>query len=119
MSTFTEVQHQELMHECMEWELGLNAWKEKLNELRDELYAFAAGKVDSETKIGIEHFHNQFHIQQINIHDLIHEISTLIKQANEHPEFRFKDEHHELKNKFNALIKSLQGIEAEFKSFTK
>jgi hypothetical protein len=119
MSTFTEVQHQELMHECMEYEMGLNEWKEKISELRDELYAFAAGKVNTEIKIGIEHFHNQFHIQQINIHDLIHEINSLINQANEHPEFRFKDQHHEIKTKFDSLIKSLRDIESEFKSFTK
>jgi len=46
MSTFTEVQHQELIHECMEWEMALNAWKDKISDLRNELYVFAAGKVD-------------------------------------------------------------------------
>jgi hypothetical protein len=119
MSTFTEVQHQELIHECMEWEMALNAWKDKISDLRNELYVFAAGKVDSEIRIGIEHFHNQLHIQQINIHDLLHELNTHMDEANEHPEFKLREPHNDLKEKFQALLKSLESLESEFSTFTK
>ena len=38
----------------------------QLNKMKDELYQFAPGKTDHDVQMGIEHFHNQFHIQLIN-----------------------------------------------------
>jgi len=116
---FTTTKHQELMHECMEWDLNLKAMKERINEWRNELYALSPFRQQQEEKMDIEHFHNQFHIQMINLHDLIHEIEQHMSQADEHPENRYKEPHQALKGKYEALVKIIEELEATFKEFAR
>lgn len=113
----TETQHQTLIGECKEWYDHLVSYREKINNLKNELYYFAPGKTDEETRLGIEHFHNQFHIQLINIHDLKHEIKHHIKDANHHPAFGHRIPHHFIKEKVDMLIADLDKLEADFHNF--
>lgn len=117
MSNFTESKHQALMHECMEWEMGLSDHKEKINMMKEELTTASNEKKGNEDQIKIEHFQNQFHIQLINIHDLEHAIKKHMEEADRHPEYRFKEPHEGLKEKFDGLVKDLNNLEKEFKLF--
>jgi hypothetical protein len=93
----TEAQHKTLIDECKQW------------------YAVLALYRDTVT--GIEHYHNQFHIQLINIHDLKHEIRFHINEADRHPNFGHRIPHHHIKEKFDLLIADLDKLEEDFHQF--
>jgi len=113
----TEAQHQALISECQKWHDELGSYKAKLTNMRNELYAYAPGKTDHDLQMSIEHFHNQFHIQLINIHDLKHEIRFHVLEANRHPEFGHRIPHHYIEEKYNTLIKDLNTLDTEFHTF--
>jgi hypothetical protein len=113
----TETQHLSLVGECKDWYDELAAYRQKINGLKNELYYFAPGKTDQETKLGIEHYHNQFHIQLINIHDVKHEIKQHIKDANHHPNFGHRIPHNFIKEKVDMLIADLNKLEEDFHNF--
>ena len=114
---FTETQHRALIDECKEWYNQLADYRQKINKLKEELYFFAPGKSDTEVKKGIEHFHNQFHIQLINIHDIKHEIRPHIQEAEQHPTFGHRIPHHHIKENLDRLIHDLDQLEEEFHAF--
>lgn len=60
-----------------------NAWREKLRQYKDEftrdetkLQETTRQELSKEQLQDVEHLHNQFHIQLINIHDLKQSIKT-------------------------------------------
>jgi len=114
----TEAQHKELIEECKKWYDILAEYRTKLNKLKEELYFFAPGKTNHDSLVGIEHFHNQFHIQLINVHDLKHEIKHHIHEAERHPNFGHRIPHHHIKDKLDFLINDLNKLDAEFHAFT-
>lgn len=116
---YTETQHRTLLDECNQWINQLITYREKLNDLKNELYYFAPGKTDPAVLLGIEHFHNQFHIQLINIHDLKHEIRYHISEAEKHPNFGHRIPHHHIKEKLDMLLADLDKLENEFHAFIK
>ena len=71
-----QVETSQLTGEC-------NSWREKLRQYRDEfskdktkLQDSASRTLSKEQLQQVEHLHNQFHIQLINIHDLKHAIKS-------------------------------------------
>ncbi|MGK2862919.1 MAG: hypothetical protein ACSLE0_13370, partial [Chitinophagaceae bacterium] len=71
-----QVETSQLTGEC-------NSWREKLRQYRDEfskdktkLQDAASRTLSKEQLQDVEHLHNQFHIQLINIHDLKHAIKA-------------------------------------------
>ena len=115
----TETQYKTMLEECQAWHSVLVTYREKINHLKTELYYFAPGKTDHDVLTGIEHFHNQFHIQLINIHDLKHEIRQHIKEAERHPTFGNRIPHHYIKDKLDIQVADLDGLEQEFHQFIK
>ena len=115
----TETQHKSMIDECKSWHSTLVSYREKIHNLKNELYYFAPGKTDHEVLTGIEHFHNQFHIQLINIHDLKHEIKHHVHEAQKHPNFGYRIPHHYIKDKLDLLIADLDILEADFHQFVK
>ena len=113
----TVEQHHLLLDECKQWVTNLKEYKHDIAILRSELYIFAPGKTDHETLKQIEHYHNQFHIQSINIHDLKHEIKHHIQEAEHHPNFGHRIPHHNMKEKYDLLVKNLNNLKEEFHSF--
>jgi hypothetical protein len=113
----TEAQHLALIDECKKWKDALSDYREKINKLKNELYLFAPGKTNHKTVEGIEHFHNQFHIQLINLHDLKHEIKHHIFEAEKHPNFGHRIPHHYLKDKLDILFLYLENLEKDFHQF--
>ncbi|MBK9486122.1 MAG: hypothetical protein IPO01_13235 [Chitinophagaceae bacterium] len=116
---YTETQHRTLIDECVHWLNELASYRQKINQLKNELYYFAPGKTESDTMLGIEHFHNQFHIQLINIHDLKHEIRFHVNEAEKHPTFGHRIPHHYIKEKLDMLLSDLDKLENEFHAFVK
>lgn len=116
---YTETQHRSLMEECHQWLSGLSSYREKINHLKTELYYFAPGKSEPDVLLGIEHFHNQFHIQLINIHDLKHEIRFHINEAERHPTFGHRIPHHYIKEKLDMLLSDLDKLGDAFHAFVK
>lgn len=112
-------QHQQLIDECKSWYGVLASYRDKINGLKNELYFFAPGKTDHEVLMGIEHFHNQFHLQLINIHDLKHEIRHHVQEADLHPSFGHRIPHHHLKDKLDMLVADLDKLDSEFHVFIK
>ena len=113
----TATQHIAMIDECKNWHTVLVSYREKINNLKTELYFFAPGKTDHDVLTGIEHFHNQFHIQLINIHDLKHEIKHHLFEAQRHPNFGHRIPHHYIKDKLDMLISDLDKLEQEFHYF--
>ena len=71
-----QVETSQLTGEC-------NSWREKLRQYRDEFSKDKTKLQDSTSRTlskeqlqQVEHLHNQFHIQLINIHDLKHAIKS-------------------------------------------
>ena len=116
---YTETQHRTLIDECVHWLNELASYRQKINQLKNELYYFAPGKTEPDTLLGIEHFHNQFHIQLINIHDLKHEIRIHVNEAEKHPTFGHRIPHHYIKEKLDMLLSDLDKLENEFHAFVK
>ena len=108
-----------------------NAWREQLRNFRDEFTTDenkirqVAGKSLSKEQLQeVEHLHNQFHIQLINIHDLKHAIKTheqkmnYDKNANKgmlHAETLA--EHENLLDQYQTLDLTLQELRSEFDGF--
>ncbi len=115
----TEAQHNALIAECKQWYEVLASYRTKVNNFKEELYFFAPGKTDKESLTGIEHFHNQFHIQLINIHDLKHEIKHHVNEAERHPDFGHRIPHHYIKEKLDMLLVDLDQLDKDFHSFVK
>ena len=116
---FTEALHQSIVGECHQWHDELVSYREKIHQLQNELYYFAPGKTDHDVAMGIEHFHNQFHVHLINIHDLKHEIKHHLAEAERHPTFGHRIPHHRIKEKLDMLLTDLDKLENEFHTFIK
>lgn len=113
----TEAQHQALLAECEQWREQLRLLKEDINHCRNLLYQAAAGKTDHDFLKEVEHYHNQFHIQQINIHDLKHAIRNHVLSAEHHPDFGHKIPHHQLELDYRRLSDDITTLLAAFKQF--
>ncbi len=107
-------QHQLLIEEAQKWVIHLKSYGEIVNGLKTKLYQWAAGKTDHDVLKEIEHYHNQFHIQLYNIHDLKHVIRRYIHDTNLHPNFAHRIPHHRLEEQYLFLIKNIDSLKADF-----
>lgn len=113
----TATEHQDLLTECHQWRDTLRHYRDDLNQLRNELYVVAAGKTDKEFLKEVEHYHNQFHIQAINIHDLKHAIKHHMAEVGHHPNFGHKIPHHKVEMELKVLTEGLEKLKADFHQF--
>lgn len=113
----TVAEHQALLAECDQWRNQLRQAKEDINQLRSELYKAAAGKTDRDYLKEVEHYHNQFHIQLINVHDLKHAIKHHIADAEHHPNFGHKIPHHNLELQVKQLLEDIEHLKNDFHRF--
>ena len=110
-----------------------SVWREQLRNLRDEfntneakLRQVAGRSLSKEQLQDVEHLHNQFHIQLINIHDLKQSIKAHDRKinfekaafngnANEDSVNRHEELHHEVEE----LKGNLEHLQGEFDKFLK
>ena len=113
----TETQHQQLLDEAKKWINHLVTYVDNINELKNKFYKWAAGKYDHDVLVQIEHYHNQFHIQQINLHDLKHSIKRNMQEFKLNPEADHSGKHRQLEEQYNFLINHLDHLKADFTEF--
>lgn len=108
-----------------------NNWREQLRQLREEftidetkLQQSATQQLSNEQLQTVEHLHNQFHIQLINIHDLKQAIKAHDRRMNfEKAAFNGSVNedsylrHEKLHEEFRSLEQTLQDLRNEFNSF--
>ena len=110
-----------------------NAWREKLRQYREEfqkdetqLQQTTRQPLSKEQLQDVEHLHNQFHIQLINIHDLKQSIKAHDRKMNfekvafnGHVNEESLAEHENLFDEYQSLEQTLQDLRAEFNEFLK
>ena len=108
-----------------------NAWREKLRSYREEfsndeakLRQVAGKALSKEQLLDVEHLHNQFHIQLINIHDLKQSIKAHDRKINfEKMAFNGNanedsySRHESLSDEYQSLEQTLQQLRDEFEEF--
>ena len=60
----------QLAAECNTWRSNLRKYREDFTQCKHRLQEVASRQIPKNLLQDIEHYHNQFHIQLINIHDL-------------------------------------------------
>jgi hypothetical protein len=113
-----ETQQQQLLDEAQGWISHLRTYIENINELKNKLYKWVPGKSDHNVLVQIERYHNQFHIQLINLHDLKHSIKLYMKDLQYNPDADHNEQHQELEEQYNFLTKDLDHLNADFTEFT-
>jgi hypothetical protein len=113
----TETQPQQLLDEAKKWINHLITYVDNIKELKSKFYKWAAGKSDHDVLVQIEHYHNQFHIQQINLHDLKHSIRRFIEEIKFNPDSDRTSQHQQLEEQYNFLVNELDHLKADFTEF--
>ena len=119
-----QVETAQLISECEAWRQTLREYRDEFTQDKTRLQQAASRTLSKEQLQDVEHLHNQFHIQLINIHDLkqaikIHDrrmgfdISTNSGQLNEET----FAEHENLFDQYQTLDHTLQDLRDEFNHF--
>jgi ABC-type phosphate transport system auxiliary subunit len=121
-----QVDISQLSAECNAWREQLRNYREEFTQDETKLRQVAGQPLSKDQLQDVEHLHNQFHIQLINIHDLkqavkVHdrkmnfEKSAFNGNANEDTIAR----HEELHQEYDSLTQTLHGLRSEFDDFLK
>jgi benzoyl-CoA reductase/2-hydroxyglutaryl-CoA dehydratase subunit BcrC/BadD/HgdB len=121
-----QVDISQLSGECNVWREKLRHHREEFNHNEAKLRQVAGQQLSKEQLQDVEHLHNQFHIQLINIHDLkqaikVHDRKINFEKAafngtaNEDSLVR----HEELHDEYQSLEQTLEVLRGEFDSFLK
>ncbi len=116
----------QLSKECNDWRDQLRLFREEFTKDETQLTQAASKQLSKEQLQDVEHLHNQFHIQLINIHDLKQAIKTHDRKmgfeklafngsVNEDSLMR----HENLLQEFADLKQTLQELRNEFQLFLK
>ena len=121
-----QVDISQLSGECSVWREKLRNYREEFNSNEARLRQSAGQALSKEQLHDVEHLHNQFHIQLINIHDLKQAIKTHDRKINfEKAAFNgMANEdsiarHEELHGEFQSLEQTLEDLRSEFDGFLK
>ncbi len=115
----------QLNRECNSWRDNLRSYRNELGLLRDKLQEVARNQSDKELLTEVEHYHNQFYIQQINIHDLKQSIKTHDRKlqlenslSENHLSSDIFSEHEQLHQQYNDLEHTINELKLDFRNFT-
>lgn len=119
-----QVDISQLTRECNGWRENLRSFREEFTQNETKLRQVAGQSLSKEQLHNVEHLHNQFHIQLINIHDLkqsikVHdrkmnfEMAAFNGTANEDTLSR----HESLHDEYQALEQTLTDLRTEFNDF--
>ena len=116
----------QLSAECNAWREALRSGKEVLNNDKNQLQSAASQSLSKEKLEQVEHLHNQFHIQLINIHDLKQSIKTHDRkvqfEASSNGGQVYEEtleEHENLNDEYENLQQTLTELQEEFNEFLK
>ena len=119
-----QVEIAQLSGECNAWREKLRQYREEFTQDKTKLQQAASQPLSQDQLKDVEHLHNQFHIQLINIHDLkqsikVHErkmnfeISVNDNQLNEET----LAEHENILGEYQHLEQTLLELRDEFDQF--
>jgi len=119
-----QVDISQLTRECNGWRETLRNYREEFTQDETKLRQAASHSLSKEQLQDVEHLHNQFHIQLINIHDLKQSIKAHDRKinfemvafngsANEDSLAR----HENLQQEYQALEQTLRDLRNEFNAF--
>jgi hypothetical protein len=122
MVTLDSAQH---VGECTSWREDLRSQKTLMAQLGEQLQQSASHQHNKELLTEVEHFQNQFYIQQINIHDLKqvikqHERKLQLETAansDRHITDETIHQHEELFTEYQSLLHTLQDLKNDFELF--
>ena len=113
----------QLHAETAEWRQILRNYRDDFQECKKLLQQNVRQTFTKDQMQDVEHYHNQFHIQLINIHDLkqqikVHErkIQSELSQS-EHVNEKTYAEHEQLLDQFLTLESTLQELRSQFDQF--
>ena len=119
-----QVDISQLSGECSVWRETLRNYREEFSTDEAKLRQVAGQPLSKEQLQDVEHLHNQFHIQLINIHDLKQAIKTHDRKmsfermafngsVNEDSYAR----HEKILSEYQLLEQTLSDLRSEFNSF--
>src|SRR5688500_96997 len=119
-----QVETSQLTGECNSWREKLRQYREEFSKDKTKLQEAASRTLSKDQLQDVEHLHNQFHIQLINIHDLKHAIKTHEQKMNYEMNVNkgklngeTMAEHENLSDQYQSLELTLQDLREEFDEF--
>jgi hypothetical protein len=119
-----QVDISQLSTECNAWREHLRICREEFTQDESKLREVAGQALSKDQLKNVEHLHNQFHIQLINIHDLKQSIKAHDRKINfEKVAFNGNanedslTRHEELQAEYHQLRQTLTHLRAEFTAF--
>jgi hypothetical protein len=114
----------QLSGECSTWRESLRSSREQLNGLKKQLQQSATQNLSKDQLTNVEHLHNQFHIQLINVHDLKQSIKAhdrrvqfeTVANSGQITEDTIA-EHERLYEEFQSLDSTIKNLREEFSDF--
>jgi benzoyl-CoA reductase/2-hydroxyglutaryl-CoA dehydratase subunit BcrC/BadD/HgdB len=114
----------QLSGECSTWRESLRSSRDELNTFKKQLTQTAGQNLSKDQLHDVEHYHNQFHIQLINVHDL----KQSIKAHDRRVQFETAAnsgqitedtiaEHEKLFEEFQSLDSTIKNLREEFGDF--
>jgi len=121
-----QVDISQLSGECNTWRESLRHFRDEISQDKVRLQQAASRPLSKQQLQDVEHLHNQFHIQLINIHDLKQAIKTHDRILNFEiaaHEGQVNEErvaaHENLFDQYQSLEHRLQDLRDEFSQFLK
>ena len=121
-----QVDISQLTRECNGWREQLRTYREEFTQDETRLRQVASQPLSKEDLQDVEHLHNQFHIQLINIHDLKQAIKAHDRKMNfEMAAFNGTanedslSRHESLFDEYQSLEQKLMDLRNEFNGFLK
>ena len=119
-----QVETSQLTAECNAWREALRQYREELTRDKTRLQEIARQTFSKDQLQDLEHLHNQFHIQLINIHDVKHAVKVhakVIEQQMAMYNGQLKEEtlaeHEALFDQYQTLDATLQELRGKFERF--
>ncbi len=114
-----QVDISQLSAECNAWRAQLRNFRDELMQDENQIRQVAGKSLSKDQLLEVEHLHNQFHIQLINIHDLKQSIKLHERQLQtvSPPTEEITGAHDQLLDEFRLLEQTLQNLRSEFSGF--
>jgi len=116
----------QLSGECNTWRDSLRSCRDDLNKFKKQLQQTAGQTLSKDQLHDVEHLHNQFHIQLINVHDLkqsikAHDRRVQFETAANNGQLTEDTiaEHERLFEEFQSLDSTIKNLREEFGDFIK
>jgi hypothetical protein len=106
------------------WAKGLEFYRDELDLMSKRLLEISGKNTSADASKGVEHFQNQFFIQQKNISDLKHGVKNYVKGLSDdakehggHVDESFITEGNILRERYEQLEQIMNGLRHEFNDF--